>query len=103
MSNRNAVRETKRNHQQIALVGVAVLTVIGLFVSGWYFVGAFLCAGFAALRERKSIAVYTAVCAGALLLIGAYQAGKDMAKRDALACPPSTTVKAPSTSSTSPE
>jgi len=103
MSNQNTARETRGAHREIAVVGIAVLTVIGLYVSGWYFVGAFLCVGFAALRDRTSIAVYIPVCAGFLLLIGAYQAGKDMAKRDALLCTPPTAIELSPTSPGVPE
>ena len=103
MSDQDTACETGRTYREIAVASIAAFTVMGLFVSGWYFVGAFLCAGLAALRDRRSIVVYISVCVGFLLLIGAYQAGKEMAKRDALGCTPPTIIKAPSTSAGTPE
>lgn len=85
MSDANTITATEKIRRDSAILGVFVFSILGISISGMYFVGAFLCVALAALHRRKSILIYAAFCAGFVAMIGAYQVGKDMAQRDGLA------------------
>ena len=89
MSDVSAGNATHKARRQLAAMGAFVLAFMGIVVSGWYFLGAFLCVGFAGLHGGRSVAAYVAAIAIFLLLIGGYQVGRNLAKRDAINCPSS--------------
>ncbi|WP_411849560.1 hypothetical protein ACLB90_11120 [Stenotrophomonas sp. LGBM10] len=92
MSDANSLSAAEKTRRNLAMLGVAIFSIMGISMSGLYFVGAFLCVAFAALRGPKAIFMHAVLCLGILVMIGAYHVGKDLAQRDnaaqlAIGCP----------------
>ncbi|WP_312707580.1 hypothetical protein [Stenotrophomonas sp.] len=82
MNDTNSLSAAEKKRRNLAMLGVAIFSVMGVYISGLYFIAAFLCVAFAALRRPKVTSMHAALCLGVLVMIGTYHVGKYLAKRE---------------------